>query len=124
MPVRFTHLYTVPGYSSFAEQLVQADALAFSLSVSHQTPRGQQLNEPVNVGVPFQEAPVEPACLVVLAIGVVVTVLSTPYFVPHRYHWHAKREHSYGEEVFDLSISQRFYLWIDARTFYAAVPAP
>src|SRR5262245_41137930 len=123
MPVRCAHLYTVPGYGSYAEQLVQADALAFGLGISRQTPFGQQFKEPSNVGVFFQQAPVEPAHLVVLTISVVVPVLSPSYFVAHRYHRDAQRKHRHGQEVLDLAISQPFHLGILARTFHAAVPA-
>ena len=43
-------------------------------------------HEPVEVPVPIEEAPVEPAHIVVLAIGIVVATLGAAHFVAHLQH--------------------------------------
>ena len=46
----------------------------------------QRPHEPVEVPMPIQEAPVEPAHIVVLAIGIVVAVLGAAHLVAHLQH--------------------------------------
>ena len=67
--------------------------------------------------------PVDPADLVVLAVGVVVAVLRAPDFVAGQDHRHAAREHQDGDEVPDLPVAQGFDGGIVGRALDAAVPA-
>ena len=43
--------------------------------------------------------PVDPADLIVLAVGVVVAVLGAPHFVPGQQHRHTLRQQQRGEEI-------------------------
>ena len=51
---------------------------------------GSAFDETKNIGVLFQEAPVEPADFVVLAVGVVIALLGAPHLVAHQQHRHAQ----------------------------------
>ena len=70
--------------------------------------RDQHLYEPMQVPVPVEQAPVEPADLVVLAIGVVVAVLRAAHFVAHQQHRRAERGQQHDDEVLHLAAAQRF----------------
>src|SRR5262245_55229388 len=67
--------------------------------------------------------PVEPTGLIVLAVGIVVTLLRVAHFVAHQNHWYAKREYRDRQEVFHLPVSQLFYCAIIARALNSAIPA-
>ena len=67
--------------------------------------------------------PVEPADLVVLAIGVVVAALRAPDLVAHQQHRRPEREQGQGQEVLDLAVAQRLDGGIVGRPFDAAIPA-
>ena len=70
-----------------------------------------------------EKRPVEPACFVILAIGVVVSTLCSPHFVTHEHHRHAHRKHGYGQKVLHLPIPEFLHAGIIGGTFNAAVPA-
>jgi len=49
----------------------------------------ERLEEPVNVGVPFQQPPVEPADIAILTLRVVVALLRPAHLVAHEHHGRA-----------------------------------
>ena len=67
--------------------------------------------------------PVDPADLVVLAIGVVVAVLRAAELVAGKQHRRALRQQQRREEIALLALAQRDDLGIVGRAFGAAVPA-
>src|SRR3974390_578395 len=77
----------------------------------------------MHVCVGFEERPVQPAYLVVLAVGIVVAELRLTDFVSHEYHRDTQREDRDDQEVLDLAIAQSFHLGVLGWTFNAAVPA-
>jgi hypothetical protein len=83
-------LDAVPGFRRCPKYLVQAQALSFRLDVPHQPVGVEQPHEPMQVRVLFDQRPVEPADLVVVAVGVVVAPLGAPYLVAHRDHRQAQ----------------------------------
>src|SRR5271155_2965740 len=87
-PVRFAEPDTVPVDLGAAQQLVEAQSEAFVATRSHQPEAmgDQYPHEPVEVPVAVEEAPVEPAHLVLLAIRVVVAPLGAAHFVTHLEH--------------------------------------
>ncbi len=74
-----------------AQELVQAQALNAWLAAEDQSLADQRLDEPMEVAVSLEERPVEPADLVVLAVGIVVASLRPPDLVAHRQHRRAQR---------------------------------
>src|SRR5262249_8972083 len=67
--------------------------------------------------------PVEPADLVVLAIGVVVAALRPPQLVAAQQHRPSRGEEERGQEVAHLPLAQRDDLRIVGRALDAVVPA-
>jgi hypothetical protein len=49
----------------------------------------QQSDEPEHVGVLQNQAPVEPARFIVLAVSVVIALLAAPHLITHDKHGHA-----------------------------------
>ena len=71
----------------------------------------------------LEERPVEPADLVVLAVGIVVAALRPPDLVAHQQHRRAQRQQRDGQEVLHLAMAQPLDLGIVRRPFDPAVPA-
>src|ERR1700682_1679571 len=71
----------------------------------------------------FNQGPVEPVDLVILAIGVIVAALCAPHLVAGHEHGNALREHQHSREVFHLAIAQLFDVGITRLPLLAAVPA-
>ena len=95
-----------------------------SCSTSRKTRRSiSNLTNRRHVRVLRKQIPVEPARLIVLAIGVVVATLTAPHLVTHEEHRHAHRKHTCHEEVLNLPVAQFLYRRIVRRAFKAAVPA-
>jgi hypothetical protein len=84
----------------------------------------EELHEPENVGVFGHHRPVEPTRTIILAIGIVVSLLSTPHLIAHDKHGHAHGEYRSREKVLYLPVAQLFYFRIVHMAFKAAVPAP
>src|SRR5580658_8109340 len=79
--------------------------------------------EPEDIFVPDSAAPVEPADLVVLAVGVVVSPLCPPDLVAGDYHRHALRKQQYRGEVLDLPPAEVLDRRIGGIAFSPAIPA-
>ena len=83
----------------------------------------EHLHEAVDVGVALDQPPVEPDDLVVLAVGVVVSLLRPAGLVAHQQHRRAGGQQVDRKEVLDLAISQRLDLGVVGRPLDAAIPA-
>src|SRR5882724_4351524 len=68
--------------------------------------------------------PVEPACLVVLTVRVVVPPLRAPHLVAHGDHGQTDRQHRGRQEVLRLAVSQLLPRRVVSGPFDPAVPAP
>src|SRR6476659_7826559 len=78
----------------------------------------------MQIGMNVDERPIEPACLIILGIGVVVATLASSSFVAHEDHRHADRKDGGGKKILHLPIAQLLYCQIVSWTLDAAVPAP
>ncbi len=78
----------------------------------------------MHVRVLRDERPVEPARLVVLAVGIVVAPLRAAHLVAHQNHGHADRQQRDGQKVLHLPVAKRLDARIVRRTFDPTVPAP
>src|SRR5664279_383750 len=83
----------------------------------------EHLYESVDVRVLREQRPIEPARLVVLTIGVVVAMLRTPHLIPHERHRRSHSSQQQGEEVQDLSLTERLDPRIGRRALLTAIPA-
>src|SRR6204780_2395258 len=79
--------------------------------------------EPEDIFIPDSAAPVEPADLVVLAVGVVVAPLCPPDLVAGDHHRHALGKQQYRGEVLDLPLTEVLDRRVGGLAFYATVPA-
>ena len=70
-----------------------------------------------------QQVPVEPARIIVLAVGVIVAALTAPHLITHNKHGHTHRTTCGCEEVLHLPVAKALNCGIVRRTFEAAVPA-
>src|SRR5215813_11249624 len=77
----------------------------------------------MHVSVLLDEGPVKPTGLIVLAIGVVVTTLRAPDFVPHQNHRQPQRKHCHRQKVLHLPVSQLLDIGIIRGTLETRVPA-
>ena len=91
--------------------------------IPHHATLNQQLHKPINIRMFGDEVPVEPTCIVVLAISVVVAALTTSHFIAHNKHGHARRQHDGCEKVLHLAVAKPFDYGIVCRAFESAVPA-
>ena len=91
--------------------------------VSDRTALNQQLHKAKNVGVFRQQIPVEPTRIIVLAVGIIVAMLTTPHLIAHNKHGHTRSQDDSCEKVLHLPVAERLDSGIVRRTFHAAVPA-
>ena len=122
-PVRVVERHPVPLDSRPAQELIEAQLAFFRHDIAALAKRVERFYEPVDVGVPLQQAPVKPTDIAVLAIGIVVAPLGTAHLVAHEQHRRAGRQHLQREKVLDLAVAQRLDRRIVGRSFRAAVPA-
>src|SRR5208337_2349188 len=124
-PVRLMQRNPMPLNLSAEQQLIQTQSGVRSSAATQTTQTGlnEQRDEPVNVGVPLNQSPVEPAGLIVLAICIVVSSLGTAYFVSHQKHRSAGRQQCQRKEILALTVAQLLDTWIFGRAFHTAVPA-
>src|SRR6266540_4388501 len=83
----------------------------------------QQLEEPEQVSIGIEQAPVNPADLIVLAVGVVVTTLCPPELVAGQDHGGAGGEQENRREVPHLPPAQSIDFLRVGRSLAATVPA-
>src|SRR5579863_4702668 len=77
----------------------------------------------MHICVLIDEGPIKPIGVVILAVGVIVAVLRSPYFISHENHGQTQRKHGDREEVFYLPIPQRLNRRIIRWALHATVPA-
>src|SRR5208283_80816 len=107
-PVRPAELDAVPVDFGAAQQLVEAQPEAFLITRTQQPEAlGNEFSHKLmEVPVSVEEAPIEPADLVILAIGIAVAPLSAPHFVAHLEHRRTNRCEQDYNQVFYLAASQ------------------
>src|ERR1700761_6764925 len=71
----------------------------------------------------FEQVPVQPAGLVVLTPGVIISALCAPHFVAHRDHRKTQGDHRDGEKILDETVAKRFDCRIIRWPFRAPVVA-
>src|SRR5450755_1634091 len=103
-PVRRQAFGSVPGYVE-AGVAVEREGVAPQHGAAF-AEGNHQLKEAQKAGVGFRHIPVEPAYVVVLAIGIVVAKLGATQFVTGQEHWYAVREKQNGKEVLALAATQ------------------
>src|SRR5699024_9628403 len=94
-----------------------ADDGVFQAVMDHETEKF------VQIPILFQQIPVQPGDLIILAVAVVVAVLRVPEFVAGRKHGGAPAAHEDGAGIADHAATQVQNLRIIGRSFLAAVPA-
>ena len=107
-----------------AQQLVEAqpEALLITRTQQPETLGNEFPHELMEVPMPVEEAPVEPAHLVILAIGIVVAPLSAAHFVAHLEHRRTNRCEQDDDEVLYLAASQLLDGSVVGRPLDPAVP--
>ena len=90
-PVRLFERHSVPLDGRPAKQLIEAGRRHFSHHVRALAKSVERFHESVDVAMPLQEAPVEPADIRVLAVGVIVAPLGSAHLVAHEQHRRAGR---------------------------------
>src|SRR5258705_10354233 len=83
----------------------------------------EEADEPSHVVVAAEQAPVEPGCVVVQAVRVVVPPLCPAHLVAHEEHGRPEGEEDDGEEVLHLAVAQPLDGGIVRWALDAAVPA-
>jgi hypothetical protein len=78
-PIRLIEFHAVPRMFLSTENLAQTHAVAFMFHVAHHTTLNQQLHKPDEVGMFGQQIPVEPARIIIMAVGIVIATLTTPH---------------------------------------------
>src|SRR4029077_7181668 len=107
-PVRPAEPDAVPVDFGAAQQLVEAQSVALLIAHSQQPePLDNEFSHKlVEVPMPIEEAPIEPAHLVILAIRIVVAQLSATHLVAHLEHRRTDRCEQDYDEVLYLAASQ------------------
>ncbi len=91
-PIGAIRLQPMPSLRGTAQHFREPDPTLFVSDVTGCALLAQQSREPKNIFVSNEIGPVEPADVIVLAIGVVVAALRSSDFVPHEDHRHAEGE--------------------------------
>ena len=82
------------------------------------------LEEPENILICLQLAPVQPSRRIVLVIRIIVTELCIQEFVSGPEHRGSVRDQEDGEEILDLLLSQpHHFRWHNLIAFPSTVPA-
>jgi hypothetical protein len=95
----------------------------FETIIEMQTKLRHQANESKQMCIRMAKAPIHPTCLIVLAIGVIVSALRPADFVSHQQHRRSNRKQGQGYHVLDLLQSHELDFGIARRTFDSAIPA-
>ena len=122
-PVGLAKLNAMPFDAGLAEILFQSYPATLDSMIEVETDTNHMLYEPYYLCIGGTKIPVEPTGFIVLAVGVVVSLLRTPNFISHQQHRCSNREESECEEVLDLLYSQSLDVRVGRWTFDAAVPA-
>ena len=75
-----------------SQKFVQGHVEPLDRQVAIHAQRDELSNEAVKIRVLFDQRPIEPGNLIVLAEGIVVSALGAPHFVSHQQHRRARRE--------------------------------
>ena len=113
----------MPFQSRLAKDLVEGQIGIFPRGMPHQPGSDEETYKAVDIGVAFNQFPVEPACLIILAIGVVVPPLGAAHLVTHMQHWRTDGYEGQRQEVLYLPVAERFDCRIAGGSLDAAVPA-
>ena len=89
-PIRLVQFHAVPCPVRLSQEGVEAHALTLILDIPQRSPRVQETDETMDIGVLLQKRPVEPGGRVVMAVGVVVAPLRAPDLIPHQDHGNAQ----------------------------------
>src|SRR5262249_25102075 len=95
--------------------------LAFDFSQAAASQK--DFHEPEQTGLPLHRIPVEPTGFVILAIGVVVSMLGAPYLIAHQQHGHPKRKDRHCQKILGLALAELFDRGVFGRAFNTAIPA-
>lgn len=88
-PVRLSQSNAMPHQSGLAKQLVERKPRIVTGHISSQSRRNQVTHKTVDIGMPFEQPPVEPTYFI-LAIGVIVSALGAAHLVSHLEHRRAE----------------------------------
>src|SRR5689334_854693 len=99
MPIRCTQPDSMPVERLATKQLVQGHVDSFDRQMPVQSQLDKHPGKAVNVRVFFEQSPVEPGNLVVLAESVVVPALAPPYLISHEQHRRTDRQQCQCQEV-------------------------
>src|SRR6476646_4115615 len=101
-PVRLIQMNSMPSDFGGLQKLIQAHGELGFCHISQQTSLNQDLYKAKEICIFLQEAPVEPADLIVLAISIVISVLGSAQFITHTDHGRTDRKKCDQKEVSDL----------------------
>ena len=94
----------------------------FESIVKMQTKARHHANESEQIGIGVAKLPVHPTCLIVLAVGVVVSGLRPANLISHQHHRSPDGEQVEGYHVLDLLYPQDFNFRNAGRAFDTAIP--
>src|SRR5208282_1084852 len=83
--------------------------------------RDHASREPVDFLVRFQQTPVKPAHLVILAVRVIVSTLTSAKFIAAQQHWHPPRDEQGQQERLDQAVPHCLDTRIIAWSFHPAI---
>ena len=128
-PVRLAEPDAVPLEVGAAQKLVEARSDALRGPDLYPLPPSEAMgdrrsHEAMNIRMPLEQAPVQPADLVVLTIGVIVAPLGAAHLIAHQQHRGADRNQRRDDEVLHLAAAQLLDGGIFARPLDPAIPGP
>src|SRR5580658_8537451 len=80
-------------------------------------------SESVDLFVLLQQAPVKPAHLVILAVGIVIAALGSAKLIATEQHGNASRDKQGQQEILDQTVAHALDAGILARPFHPAIVA-
>jgi len=84
-PIRMFERHAVPLDARLVQELIEAESFSF-YDIATLAKRVELFDEPVDVAVPLQQAPVEPTDVGVVAVRVVIAPLCPTHLVAHKQH--------------------------------------
>ena len=122
-PVGLADLDAVPMYAGAFEKLTQRAMMAHDVPRRIETTSQKKLHESQQSRMFLNEGPVDPTGVIVLAIGIVITLLASTHLVAGQQHRRAVGQQQERHKVAGLAFAKLHHAGVLARAFHAAIPA-
>src|SRR4030067_1857240 len=120
-PIGLTQLCAVPSQAILYAAVVPE--FFFTKYAAGLNECNQLADKPQQISLSLDILPVEPAQLIILAVGIVIAVLRAANFISHQDHRRTLGDQQDGEKILKLLHPQTLNRWIIGGSFITTIPA-